>query len=258
MRQLPRPHRRGAILLALLGVVLALPVLARPAESDGASQPYERRYAVKQLSLHEAEVLAWQQCGAATKEVCRVRDSGIMESGIQYLVFIGDDAAQERLVRALAERDGMPRSQAFQVILLTADRAAKESLEGLPANTRKAIEDVASFLPFTRYRLVDAGWVRTANQAALTLHDADGLPLEVSLTLRGRANEQLLISPFVVDAQAVDLSSVESPTGKAVRRAGRRLLGTSFGIQLGETLVVGTSRVDGSESALVAVVSAAP
>ncbi|HYG62047.1 MAG TPA: hypothetical protein VEL74_05670, partial [Thermoanaerobaculia bacterium] len=51
-----------------------------------------------------------------------------------------------------------------------------------------------------------------------------------------------------------DPENILAAEGK--RRAPRRLIQTSFGLEVGETIVVGTSRLDGGEQGLVVLLTA--
>ena len=48
-----------------------------------------------------------------------------------------------------------PETRLIQINLLAASKGGSSDLSDLPANTRKAIEDVEAFLPFKSYRLLD-------------------------------------------------------------------------------------------------------
>ncbi len=197
---------------------------------------YDHEYMLRALSQHEAEVLIWEQCPKPADSLCRVRGTGFRD-GVLTVVVFADGATHARIAGVLAEKDGVPATHAFQVVLLLADRQAGGLPADLPANCRKAVEDVRGFLPFTRYRMLDAGLLRTTEQGKMLLGGVAGSPVEVELRMRGHAGDQLSVAMFRV-----------ATTGVVIQ--------TAFGIKIGETLVVGTSKLNGGDEALVALVSA--
>lgn len=232
MRTFTRLTRLGLTLAAL--AALALPAQAE----DFANQVYEREYRLRELSQHDAEVLLWAQCPKPATNLCRVRGSGFRDGSLTVVVF-ADDATHQKISKALAENDGIPPTRAFQVVLLVAERKAAGGIPAdLPANCKKALQDVSGFLPFTSYRLLDVGWIRTTETGTAQLAGTGTYPLEVALKVRNRLGDQLFVEGFVVKDKALSL------------------LSTSFSIKKGETIVVGTSKLNGEDTALVTLVSA--
>src|SRR6185295_19679002 len=63
------------------------------------------RYTVRFMDLHDAEVLAWDQCGQPA-ERCRVASLAVNDAGIKgYLEVLADASVHEKIARALAEQD---------------------------------------------------------------------------------------------------------------------------------------------------------
>lgn len=255
-----RCHRftRSALGLALGLAMLVGTTAAQAADTPPSKQIYERTYILRQLSTHEAEVLAWEQCAKTESDICRVRDAGYDSklNSAPYVMVIADDATHQRIARALTERDVLPATHAFQVVLLLADRQPGGIPKDLPANTQKALQDVVGFLPFTRFRMLDSGWVRTSREGQLQLGGLAGPPLNVSLEIGRRGEDRMYVDEFKVLAPTVppgfDPKDPRNPPAWPMRS----LISTAFGIKLGETLVVGTSKLDGGDEALVALVSA--
>lgn len=235
--------------------MLSATTVARAAETPPSKQVYERTYILRQLSTHEAEVLAWDQCAKATTELCRVRDAGY-NNNAAFVMVVADDETHQRIARALTERDVLPATHAFQVVLLLADRQPGGIPQDLPANTRKALEDVVGFLPFTRFRMLDSGWVRTSREGQLQLGGLAGPPIDVSLVVGRRGEDRMYIDGFKVLAPIVPPGFDPKDPKNPPNWPHRTLISTAFGIKLGETLVVGTSKLDGGDEALVALVSA--
>jgi hypothetical protein len=255
--KIPRlPFRPWSLLVPGVAWALALALSTPlPAAESGKVEIYEREYMLRQLSSHEAEVLLWDQCPKPPVNVCRVRGTGLRD-GMAVIVVYADDATHARIARALAEHDVLPATHAFQVVLLLADRQPGGIPKELPANTQKALQDVVGFLPFTRFRVLDSGWVRTAGDGQLLLGGLGGPPIQVALELGRRGGDQMYIHEFQVAAPIVPSSYDPKDPKNPPHWPMRMLINTAFGIKLGETLVVGTSKLDGGDEALVALVSA--
>ena len=231
------PHFRLLLGLAF-AVFAALCSTSTAAAEDFKSQVYEREYRLRELSQHDAEVLIWEQCPKSTETLCRVRGSGVRDGAIVVVVF-ADDATHQKIAQALAEKDGIPPTRAFQVVLLVAERKGAGGIPAdLPANCKKALQDVAGFLPFGSYRLLDVGWIRTTEAGNAQLAGLGTQPFYAQLHVRNRLGDQLFVDQFSIKDRATVL------------------LSTSFSLKKGETIVVGTSKLDGDDSALVTLVSA--
>ena len=66
---------------------------------------------------------------------------------------------------------------------------------------------------------------------------------------------------FTIPKADLNCSSGLNPSGMAKRSlltSTREILSTSFSIKVGETLVVGTSKLDGGDEALVVLLTAEP
>jgi hypothetical protein len=138
-------------------------------------------------------------------------------------------------------------SYAFQAVFLIADNTASGSLEGVPENTQKALRSAAAFLPYKSYRLLDSAWIRTSFKGSSRVTGADGNPLEVHITLdiNTKPETRIVLNEFYLQT----LLRNGAPYGQP-------LLSTTFSMELGETVVVGTSRLDGSDKALVVLLTA--
>ncbi len=145
----------------------------------------------------------------------------------------------------------------FQISLLLADIQGDGSSEGLSKNARKALEDLRDFLPFKSYRLLDFAWLRTSSMSSARVQGPEGRDYELNLHLGGSPGQdsgQLYIAKFDLrDTSTLNLDIDSGP----LRRA-RSLISTSFGMEEGETVVVGTSRLEGDQRALVVLLTAVP
>jgi len=146
-------------------------------------------------------------------------------------------------------------TQLFQVILLRGTTAGNDDLAGVPKNAEKAIRDIRDFLPFKSYRLLDSALLRLSDSGKARL---DGIPpqqYEVRLAFKLLPNNKLSIWDF-------NLMAVKPhngpPLGKGVApEAERALIDTSFTMDIGETIVVGSSKLGGNE-ALIVLLTAVP
>jgi len=147
------------------------------------------------------------------------------------------------------------RLQGFSLLLLLGETQGAAQPESISAPARKALADIKDFLPYKAYRVLDTQWVAGSDNGSS------------SGNLRGLddQNYQFQLRTFPRNPAA----NPGSP-GAALTRAQFRLvfsrqagdkvdttivLDNSFNITAGETVVVGTSRVQG-ERALVVLLTA--
>ncbi len=169
--------------------------------------------------------------------------------------------------RAHSDR-GAERTFTFQLVLLVADTQGAARFENVPANAQKALDDVKGFLPYTSYRLLDLAWLRSSRSAEAQISGPDERSLSASIRFVSDASD-----PNRIDIQRLVI--VEAPRMPMLLEAPRKdgaptaiapitplpirpLLETSFGMKAGETVVVGTAKLDGPSKALVVILSAIP
>ncbi len=240
--------------------------------SAAQEQPEARtsvRYTIRFMDLHDAEVLAWDQCGKPV-ERCRVASLAVSDPTFKgYLEVLAEAAVHEKIARALAKQDAVPLTQSFQVLLLYAGNRAQSSAMEIPANAQKALSDLKGFLPFKNYQLRDATWMRATQDRVAEGHIAAGSD---RAGYRVRLRFRNLGSPkdhnlFVDMFSLVELPTTPRPArpdtneGAAVAPPASHattLIDTSFGLKGGETIVVGTSKLNGSDEAIVVLLTAVP
>lgn len=118
-----------------------------------------------------------------------------------------------------------------------------------PAAT-KALADLKDFLPYKSYRPLDTVWMLGLNGPHQFLLGQDGQKHEFYM-------RSTLISPLAIKVDLLRLWDV-APSGP--RPPGpplAALIDTSFNLKVGETVAVGTSRID-SNRGLILLVTAAP
>jgi len=259
----PYAHRtlsRTLLRAAALGLALTWAALAAPALAQGEAAEVglqSRVYPLRSLRPLVAEVLVWEQCPKDAGDRCRVTHSGISEAG-PYIGVVADVPTHARIARVLAQHDSVPTTRRFHILLLVADSNGTGMPEGLPPGAAKALEDLRGFLPYTRYGVVDFAWVQTADDAEAALTGPDGLPIEVGLSFENRLGDELYVDAFRLRAPSVPPRRGEGGEDRPGRSHPQQLLVTSFSMTVGETVVVGTSKLDGGGEALVTLVTAVP
>ncbi|HEV8240841.1 MAG TPA: hypothetical protein VGS57_15860 [Thermoanaerobaculia bacterium] len=303
-RSARRARLRRALAVAAFVVAPAL-AIASSASAQAADHAVDRRYKLRFLAASDAVTVGQELCPAEGR--CDMIPLGPYE-----LHVIADAATQTAIAKALQAADLPPAAQAFQLVLLEAHRGAGGTPglpEGLPASARKALADVADFLPYGRFDLLaPVAFVRTTHDARVTVASDEDFSYELELAFRGDARKpgaELLVEGFrlrLVPAEPILVALAAqpgfsagaalprrtpapggAPTSAATTAAPMRaenavapanpappaaitppptvaenLLSTSFSIRKGETVVVGTSKLNGNDRALVVLLTALP
>ncbi|HEY0513530.1 MAG TPA: hypothetical protein VGH73_16595 [Thermoanaerobaculia bacterium] len=241
-------------LLALLFLPGAL--AAAQVDTHASSTTHTVRYDIQFLDLHAAEVLAWDQC--VQKENCRVTTVSQSNNPNRkgYLEVDADPFVHEKIARALAKADAGPQTRNLQILLLSAALKPGTATPEIPENARKALAEVRKFLPFKSYQLVDAAWMRvTEGEGAQgRLGGAGGGAYQVKLRFqRGDQETPSLFFDHFELSQEMVVQTKDGPHYDV-----RRLIDTTLNVKVGETVVVGTSKADGADGALVVLLTAVP
>lgn len=244
----------SAALLALAGAATTA-TAAQDAAAPAPAPRYQNKYEVRFLDVHAAEALAWEQC--PDKARCEVRaESYGGDSEARGVLFVSaDGATHERIVGALTREDSQPPTQSFRVSFLAGLAKGDGAAAELAPDAQKALADLKGFLPYRSYRLLDSAWLRTTRRASASLAGAGGHEYQIDLAFRAfgtRKERSLMVERF----HLVELTAEPGP-GKPPRTR-RQLIETSFGLKIGETIVVGTSKIDGTDDALIVLVTAVP
>ena len=250
MRAYPLPFT-AALLLLLAGPVAVMAAQETEKEGTVAVRGHYSRYEVRFLNVHAAETLAWDLC--PDKSACIVQ--GLTSGRGAVLNVRADSETHARIAKALSERD-LPRTQSFQVVLLAAGGKANGGTPDLAPGAQKALDDLKQFLPYKTYRTLDTAWVRITQDDVAQARMAGLLDATYELVLRFRSGgtdgKQLLIDGFSLKAPGDLLQTGLKAPGD------QTLIQTTFAMSAGETVVVGTSSVSGSQEALVALLTAVP
>lgn len=237
-------NRRLVLLGCLLLLVLSPAVTA-------AAETVVRVYEVRYLDANEAGLLARQTCLKLGSQECefRVKGAGFFE-------FFANGAVQEEVRSMLLERDVPPPTQVFQVTLLIA-REQPPRRPALPESAKAALDDLQSFLPFRSYELLDSGLIRTADRSSVSLGGALGYRAE--LRYRGDRRPATGMHVDFELSRRHSRPSTSSPEGSTQEQpdyAWRTVVSTSFSMEDDETVVVGTSKLDGGDEALIVLLTA--
>ena len=243
--------------IPVLALLLPGPLAAAQVETQPSATAQTVRYEIRFLDLHATEVLAWDQC--EQKEKCRVATGSMIGDPNRkgYLEVTADPVVHEKISRALAKADTGPQTHRFQLLLLAATSKATGSGTAIPANAEKALGDLRKFLPFKSYQLVDAAWLSaTEGQAAQArLAGSGGAAYDVKMRFR-TGGEPGALSLFMDHFQLGQEMVVTTKDGP--QYTSRQLIDTAFSLKEGETIVVGTSKADGADGALVMLLTAVP
>lgn len=146
-----------------------------------------------------------------------------------------------------------PQQDGFHIVLVLAQPKPDQAMPAheLSAGVAKALKDAAEFLPFKYFRVQDQAVLKgTANELSISLRGPSGRKYLVSLSsgpMYPRNDEQLYVKVQVAET-----------TWKAKDGATQEVLTTGFPVRLGETVVVGTSRVTGDEAIVFLLTPLAP
>ncbi len=154
-------------------------------------------------------------------------------------------------------------SYMFQTVLLVGSTEGKSDLSGVPANVVEALDDVTQFLPYKNCRLIDASLIRSNGEARGLLKGPEGRDFELMFEFRGDQSGELHIRSFGIDTLVAEpqhrtvtengKTKIEREPPRWVRR---NVIATSFTIKVGETIVVGTSKLNGTGEALIVLFTA--
>jgi hypothetical protein len=152
-------------------------------------------------------------------------------------------------------KPSVSQNHLFQIILLRGATTGSAETTGLPKNAEKAIRDIRDFLPFKSYTLLDSGLLRVQDLGKKRL---DGIPpqqYEFQVSYTDLPNGKVNVWDFQVEPVKAP-GGVPLPRGVAPE-AVRPIISTSFTVDIGETIVVGSSKL-GGDQALIVLFTALP
>lgn len=221
--------------LTLICLALLLPS-ARAAHADA----YGRVHRLRTLDSRLAESLVWKLCEdrSESDERCTVQ---VVTSN--SLTVRASDAVHAAITRMLLERDReRPETLRYHLTLVRAKEHNGGDPSRLPDRIQRALDAVSELLSFKAFEIVDSGLVTTGEWASTMFADPSGNSYTVDLRIQ---------------AAHVGADGMRTQVGVEVRpRGGDELvLGSTFNVREGETVVAGSSRPQPG-SALMLVVTA--
>lgn len=256
------PRRAVATFTAVLAgsVGLATAAVADQAGTGAQQEASETRlYDVQYTDLESAQTLAWTVCAEIPPvqrddTPCQVT---VMERE-GYLVVIGTERIHARLNAMLERVDQPPYTQTFHIVVVALSQTAVDERSYIEPSdaVRTALDDVQTLLPFASYWVMDAGWMTTSHEAMTTLTGPTGFHAELAFRGDPSSGKPLMIDHFELSGPQPPLIAMERGETTTMPQGYRTILGTSFNISLGETVVVGTSKLNGGDQALVVFLTA--
>ena len=231
--------RRATFAIVLVCVLAVCGVGARAEESGKVTRVYPLQTLDPLRAQFELEVA---YPAAAGMEMVAERTGEA-----NYLRVVAPAADQEAIAKILAEKDVAPPAVSLQVILLEALDAPVPGPD-LPGGAQNALKDVRSLFPFKGYRQRHTAVVPAARNAMASLGNEFGVRLDA----RPQGSGTVSVAGFELVRTLPEKAPVQ-------------LLGTSFSIKRGETVVLGTSLLPATAKAdpdtpraLVVLVTALP
>jgi hypothetical protein len=234
-------------------VLCSLPLISRAAlagpAAGGEAAParvVNRTYRVYYLEPRDLGPLVAQACSEAAESECS------HQAAVPGQVLLSStEEAQARFAALLKVRDVPPPTQVFHVHLFTADNDA-QAAEKIPDALAPVLKDLASFLPFRSFHLISTGLVRTSRDGRIDLGSEPHFVVDLRFAGDPAGGKPLQIEQFELSRR-----QMVAGEGGAMQVANFDVLRTSFSMNVGETVVVGTSKLDGGDKALVVLLTAA-
>ena len=232
-----------AVVAALAAAVWSPPAAAQ--EDERVLRVYSARF----LEANSVAAIAFQVCGG--EERCELEPMGD-----QGILVRAPASVQVQIAALLDERDVPPPTQEFRVVLVNANRG--DDMPDLPGDARAALEDVRDMTAYTGFELIDSALIRTSGGGSMTLGLAGSFRVDLFFAGDPRQHDSLLMQRFELHHSPVYWSESEAGEDGDQPFLGdsRTVLSSQFGIDVGETVVVGTSRLNGGDSALVVLLTA--
>jgi hypothetical protein len=232
---------RPTILMALaLAAAAGLPVRAAVV----------RTYPVRHLNPDDA-VMAVQVKLPGLRPDCRLmqdRAKDPRSSGIQGVILAEctTDAMFSKIEAALAAVDVAPPTQRFHVAVLGASRK-EGTMPDLPPGEAKALADFRKVMTYKSFAVEAETVLQVNDRARMQLNNI--YDLEVVLANDSNAGGSIIVRKFELRAAAAQVS-------KTGAQSVTTYIETSFSLEKGETIVLGTSVSD--QQARVVLVTALP
>lgn len=158
-----------------------------------------------------------------------------------------------------AQPQDSTRLQGFSVVLVHGEAQGGVPSQGLSASAQKALSDIRDFLPYKGYRVLDSQWVAGSafGNSKGRIRGIDQKDYDFNLhTFPSEIPSKPGSQPGPLNKARFQLTSPATGYSANGTKLGvDTLLDSTFAIRTGETVVVGTSRVQG-DSALIILLTA--
>ena len=209
-----------------------------------------RVYRIQFGDLHDAMMSAHQICLAQPgKRQCEYRPTGRT-----WFTYWTDPPTQETIAAEIERLDRAPASLNFRLVLLLAGDDFPTDLK-LPPQETRALADIKQFLPYKGYRLLDSGWIRSGERASLRLGTEPTFEMEMHFEWNSASGgREIQVDRFRLNSAFAYQRQEDGKT--RVVGSPHQLIQSSFSMKVGETVVVGTSKLNGKGEALVVLLTA--
>lgn len=204
----------------------------------------------------------------------------VLATAVALLIGSSAQAQPARAGVPVAGADPIPGLRGFSVVLVQGDLKPGATTDNVPAAAAKALADLKDFLPYRSYQALDTQWTMGSGQMTGRLRGPQGKEYDLEvMTQRGPTSDApVIVARFVLreivsnksgdrftslyEKGLVSRSQVQQMQGEDKSRAAfatlmrsRPVIDTTFSMNLGETVVVGTSRLQG-DTALIVLLTA--
>ena len=251
---------RVGIAALVVALVVALPGTASAQDQEDATT---RLYPIHNVRVNSAYTLAQSICEEAFS---LARNAGDGDNGQRFICQVvamsrnrtlavsATPELHARIAGMLVEFDRMPETKAFHIIVLSAGTMTTDQDLDIPDGARRPLSDSAEFMPYSSFEVLGSGLLRTSSQAQTTLPGP--MEFSVGIVFRPISEPQ---APILIEAFEISqvIPAAYSPSGEVTRDAySRQVLETTFTIEPGETVVVGTSKLEGNDAAVIVLLTA--
>jgi hypothetical protein len=234
---------------AVTGLLLVgLAAVVSPAGAAEREQDPARLYDldVEGIDREDAERLLIQKCYESDWKCSTKWSSG------DWLTVWAPPAAHEWFAARIAEWDVPPPTLVFRLYLLRA-RAGSGDLPRLAPAAAAALEDLIEFLPPSSFELWGTSVVslQPDERAQTMLAGSEGFRAHMKFAMNG-SPRRIRVYFSLVDRIPV----TDDKGARAIRNV--EVLDNAFGMEVGETVVVGTSEAGRAGESLIVLLSADP
>jgi hypothetical protein len=195
------------------------------------------------------------------------------------IVCVVASGAAAQSVKKESDPSAPAKVHGFNVALVLGEMQGGSTLETLPQAAKKALVDMRDFLPYKSYRMLDSQWILCCGgsklgeqpvvsgrlrgvddqQYAFSIEVHGGSPLKLSLGFWLRELFDPVKKTPSKSAKDPEPGDVQRQLEETLRAFGSKqgaVIDSTFSMDVGETVVIGTSSLKG-EKALIALLTAA-